>query len=176
MPDLTRLGAAPMDRPGVLRSASGATCPDVLLAGDRVYVIGRHLQGGDLLDLPPGSGVGEGETVVEIPLLVFRDAARDLMAQPDLLLAISESEGCSGRGEETVPNTSAQPAVGTVLTSADPEPPVGTLVTDDCGGTWVNSGEYLHWVRIDRGDDPESWAKIAGNYGPVTIKSWSDDD
>lgn len=86
---------------GHLRSATGQTCPDILIAGTRVLVIGERLQGGDLLGLlPPGAGVGPGETVVEIPAAVLRDAARDLMGQPDLLLAISESEGDDQRQEQ----------------------------------------------------------------------------
>lgn len=62
------------------------------------------------------------------------------------------------------------PAVGAVLTPADPEPPVGTLVRDDCGTRWGHVGDY--WVPLDTGGetwDPESWTKIAGNYGPVTV-------
>lgn len=57
------------------------------------------------------------------------------------------------------------PAVGDVLTTADPQPPVGTIVL--ClGEKWGNVGEY--WVAMDR-DGQESWNKIAGNYGPVTV-------
>lgn len=64
--------------------------------------------------------------------------------------------------------------VGAILTSADPEPPVGTMVRDDCGLTWVNDGyRPCCWVRPDLVEqdihDPETWTKIAGNYGPVTI-------
>lgn len=55
--------------------------------------------------------------------------------------------------------------VGSVLTTADPEPPVGTIVL--ClGEKWGNLGDY--WVAMDR-DGQESWNKIAGNYGPVTV-------
>lgn len=60
------------------------------------------------------------------------------------------------------------------LTSADPEPPQWTVVIDDCGVTWVRyDGIYgydgaRNWVQVDHLDgDPESWTKIAGNYGPV---------
>jgi hypothetical protein len=59
------------------------------------------------------------------------------------------------------------------LTSSDPEPPPGTVVRDDCGVTWERYGEDEgnYWLRVDGdGDsDPESWTKIAGNYGPVTV-------
>jgi hypothetical protein len=66
--------------------------------------------------------------------------------------------------------SSQHPSVGSALSSSDPEPPVGTLVTDACGARWGNVGDY--WVPLDAdGDDwdPESWTKIAGNYGPVAV-------
>lgn len=61
-----------------------------------------------------------------------------------------------------------------LLTSADPEPPEGSVVRDSCGKTWVNDGyRPCCWVRLDhleaRIHDPESWTKVAGNYGPVII-------
>lgn len=57
-------------------------------------------------------------------------------------------------------------AVGDILTTADPEPPVATIV--EClGEKWGNLGEY--WVAMDRDGGPETWNKIAGNYGPVTV-------
>ncbi|MDJ0342263.1 hypothetical protein QMK19_03555 [Streptomyces sp. H10-C2] len=55
---------------------------------------------------------------------------------------------------------------GRPLTSCDPEPPLGTMVL--ClGARWINLGDG--WVQADGEGDPESWAKIAGNYGPVTV-------
>lgn len=64
-------------------------------------------------------------------------------------------------------------APGTVLTSADPEPPVGTVVRDDCGVRWVHEGAQYRpacWSRLDVDiHDPETWAKVAGNYGPVMV-------
>ncbi|MCX4232027.1 hypothetical protein [Streptomyces ortus] len=58
----------------------------------------------------------------------------------------------------------------TVLTSADPEPPPGTRVLDDCGITWINSGYYpVAWMPYRGDGDPESWTKVAGNYGPVRV-------
>lgn len=56
--------------------------------------------------------------------------------------------------------------IGRDLTSQDPEPPIGTVVS--CmGNLWLRF--ELGWERLDGKDDPESWAKIAGNYGPVTV-------
>ena len=70
---------------------------------------------------------------------------------------------------------------GRVLRAVDPEPPVGTVVRDDCGLTWVNDGHRpCCWVRPDlvaEGvNDPETWTKIAGNYGPVTVLEWGEAD
>lgn len=66
------------------------------------------------------------------------------------------------------------PAVGQVLTSRDPEPPDGTTVRDDCGTTWIRTSDpgsgYAYWFQVDHPDwDTESWVKVAGNYGPVTV-------
>jgi hypothetical protein len=56
------------------------------------------------------------------------------------------------------------------LTAADPEPPAGTCVRDATGECWVHSDEGDYWLRVGREyGDPESWVKIAGNYGPVTV-------
>lgn len=70
-------------------------------------------------------------------------------------------------------------AHGVVLRAADPEPPAGSVVVDDCGLTWVNDGyRPTCWVRPDLTaegvHDPESWAKVAGNYGPVTVVEWGE--
>lgn len=63
------------------------------------------------------------------------------------------------------------PASGLRLSSSDPQPPTGTVVVDDCGTTWINTGDYpCPWVPYRRDGDPESWTKIAGNYGPVTVQ------
>lgn len=66
------------------------------------------------------------------------------------------------------------PMVGRVLTSNDPQPPACTVVRDDCGRVWENDGHYpVCWVKPDAEvHDPESWTKVAGNYGPVTILKW----
>jgi hypothetical protein len=62
---------------------------------------------------------------------------------------------------------------GEILTARDPEPIVMTLVRDDLGSLWRRWPEG-YWLREDGdgtgGDgDPESWVKVAGNYGPVTV-------
>jgi len=76
-----------------------------------------------------------------------------------------------GYRAEWGPRASAGP---TVLTSGDPQPPAGTLVRDDCGTEWRHDGGG-YWVREDDpGGDPESWTKIAGNYGPVTVLEYGD--
>lgn len=69
------------------------------------------------------------------------------------------------------------PMVGRRLTARDPEPPMGSVVLNDCGIVWLNDGYApCCWVRPDLVardiHDPETWRKIAGNYGPVTIKRW----
>jgi hypothetical protein len=66
-------------------------------------------------------------------------------------------------------------AAGPVLTSSDPQPPVGTLVRDDGGFRWVNSGlRPCAWESADFDSAPVSWTKVAGNYGPVTVTEWGD--
>ena len=69
------------------------------------------------------------------------------------------------------------PMVDRVLTSNDPQPPAGTTVRDDCGTVWVNDGYYpVCWIEPGAEvHDPESWRKIAGNYGPVTVLEWGDE-
>jgi len=63
--------------------------------------------------------------------------------------------------------------VGRVMTASGPQPPPGSVVRDDCGQRWVNSGCYPSaWMPLDREDDSESWTKVAGNYGPATVVSW----
>jgi hypothetical protein len=78
--------------------------------------------------------------------------------------AVLPAHGCDWRQRvrgETPP---------TVLTSADPEPPAGTFVRDHCDVIWASDGCYpTAWVRVDRRGDPETWTKVAGNYGPVTV-------
>jgi len=59
----------------------------------------------------------------------------------------------------------------TWLTSADPEPPRGTVVEGEVAGRWSRSYEDEgYWLAEGREDgDPESWNKVAGNYGPVRV-------
>jgi hypothetical protein len=59
------------------------------------------------------------------------------------------------------------------LTPADPVPPVGTIVLDDCGVRWERIyDDAVSWQMADAGDDLESWTKVAGNYGPVRVLEW----
>ena len=59
----------------------------------------------------------------------------------------------------------------------DPEPPEGTKVRDALGQSWVrDDGSYggsgwRNWVPLEVAGDPETWVKIAGNYGPVELVS-----
>lgn len=62
------------------------------------------------------------------------------------------------------------------LTSSDPEPAPGTSVVDDLGRPWsrdsdaeTNPDGAANWTRDDVDADPESWTKVAGNYGPVRV-------
>lgn len=60
-----------------------------------------------------------------------------------------------------------------VLTAADPEPAAWTIVRDDTGCQWVRQPgrEPCGWIseHDKNAADPESWAKVAGNYGPVIV-------
>lgn len=59
------------------------------------------------------------------------------------------------------------------LWSGDPEPAVGTIVMDVDGRVWrrwQESERGKDWIRSDGvDDDPESWVRVAGNYGPVVL-------
>jgi hypothetical protein len=65
--------------------------------------------------------------------------------------------------------------VGTVLTSNDPEAGHWVTVRDDCGSRWrrTDGGDHdgaANWEKTDVDYfEPESWTKVAGNYGPVTV-------
>jgi len=63
----------------------------------------------------------------------------------------------------------------TWLTAADPEPPRGTVVEGEVAGRWERTTEpdTDYWLPVDDDGtaDPESWNKIAGNYGPVRVVS-----
>lgn len=61
------------------------------------------------------------------------------------------------------------------LTANDVPPPIGSIVEDATGVQWLHVpaayGGGTYWLRRDNLDgDPESWVKIAGNYGPVELK------
>lgn len=58
------------------------------------------------------------------------------------------------------------------LTSADPEPAEGTIVETEWGQRWERSPDWEGggWLSDDA-SDPESWIKVAGNYGPVKVIS-----
>ncbi|MFJ8966057.1 DUF6221 family protein [Lentzea sp. NPDC102401] len=57
------------------------------------------------------------------------------------------------------------------MTANDPEPPPGSIVDDATGVQWLRSTGGEYWLRLDDLDgDPESWTKVAGNYGPVKLK------
>lgn len=59
-----------------------------------------------------------------------------------------------------------------VLRASDPEPPIGSKVRDDLGQEWIRADNGYgdsYWLCISRDGDPESWVKIAGNYGPVIV-------
>lgn len=70
------------------------------------------------------------------------------------------------------------PPPATWLTSSDPEPRAGTMVEAEDGIRWwrdaTHIGAACNWfpeselTNPDR-HDPESWTKVAGNYGPVRI-------
>lgn len=67
---------------------------------------------------------------------------------------------------------SAPDAYGVLtLTANDPQPPIGSVVTDATGMDWIRVGSrdgYSNWLPYDNLDaDYESWTKVAGNYGPV---------
>jgi hypothetical protein len=68
-----------------------------------------------------------------------------------------------------------------MLTSSDPEPPVGTVVRDAYGTLYRRSaptssvpGRRRDWFPVEAdgsfiNDDPETWARVAGNQGPVEV-------
>ena len=71
-----------------------------------------------------------------------------------------------------------RPRQHTWLTSASPEPPPGATVVDENGVRWYRAYDQetdgaANWCGADRGGwmdgDPETWTKIAGNYGPVRL-------
>ena len=57
------------------------------------------------------------------------------------------------------------------LTSLSPEPAVGSIVRDPMGARWIREFEAgAGWRMLAQpAGDVESWTKVAGNYGPVTL-------
>lgn len=69
--------------------------------------------------------------------------------------------------------------IGRRLTAFDPEPPPGTLVRDNCGREWSrdDEGGPAGWTEPEADHhNPQTWTKIAGNYGPVRVLEWGDDE
>jgi hypothetical protein len=66
-------------------------------------------------------------------------------------------------------------ASGQVLSSTDPEPPVGTWVRDKYGDLYecISTGRRGWSPREEDGSplngDSESWTRVAGNQGPVVV-------
>jgi hypothetical protein len=62
--------------------------------------------------------------------------------------------------------------VGALLSSNDPELPVGSVVVDCHGELWyrptLEADEDPRRCWVSR-DDAQSWTKVAGNYGPVRV-------
>ena len=64
------------------------------------------------------------------------------------------------------------------LTSADPEPPPYTTVVTEGGTRWTRAADMWpgSWLQEGHEDgDPETWTKVAGNYGPVTVEIKDED-
>jgi hypothetical protein len=58
------------------------------------------------------------------------------------------------------------------LTASDPEPPAGAVVVTAGGSRYVNDGpEYAPANWSSDAGEPETWLKVAGNYGPVRLVS-----
>lgn len=92
------------------------------------------------------------------------------VGSPGQTLYVSEAEP---RRTET-----SRPSADVWLTPADPEPPAGTIVESEDGYRWWRDldhmGSRCNWFTMAQltnpgRHDPESWTKVAGNYGPVRI-------
>lgn len=58
------------------------------------------------------------------------------------------------------------------LWSTDPEPVLGAVVETRENGAWQRRSEDRRgWYRLGEDDDPETWTRVAGNYGPVRLVS-----
>jgi hypothetical protein len=54
------------------------------------------------------------------------------------------------------------------LTSNDPEPVIGMVIADTWRTYWRRQPRG-YWLQVNGRGDPESWTKVAGNYGPVEV-------
>lgn len=95
-------------------------------------------------------------------------------ALEDVLRVLSYAVDQHGRSR---PDGPSRPPSATPLTATDPEPARGSTVCTMLGEKWFRDHESspCSWLRLDdNGDtfgDPESWVKVAGNYGPVWVIS-----
>lgn len=112
----------------------------------------------------------------------------------DVALTVADTEPCVGAGAAPRPEAPDSPykdlglsslwelradgreyidGVPVWLTANDPEPPPGTTIEMEDGQRWtryegMSPGSWL--VEGGEADsDPETWLKVAGNYGPVRI-------
>lgn len=119
--------------------------------------------------------VAVGELPAVTLTLIPADALSLVLDDPAIISVSDETRealislGWTPPGPQT---GTAVPDSACLLTLRDPEPPPGTVVRDCHGDEWRRSDEDLKlWWQTRVDGDPESWAKIAGNYGPVTVIS-----
>lgn len=73
-------------------------------------------------------------------------------------------------GSATASDGSLAPGAYLVLSSMNREPGVWSVVRDSLGRLWESDGIYpCAWTMVESDSDPESWTKVAGNYGPVEV-------
>lgn len=95
-------------------------------------------------------------------------------ARPEVLVVETPTE------LTTVNFVTAEEHEQTSLSSTDHEPPPGSIVRDVRDVLW-RRGSMETWLPIDEtgaytNDDAETWTRVAGNYGPVTVVTWGGDD
>lgn len=106
-----------------------------------------------------------------------RAAAYDIADGRRHFTILSEVLAYVGAGaQQTTPPAGKRDTMtdqGTQLNERDPEPGLGCVVATVDGVEWEHvEGTYGrdYWVRVDDpAGDPESWIKVAGNYGPVRL-------
>lgn len=107
-------------------------------------------------------------------------------------LRVSADQMRRGEGTAVRPviraRTRAEEIVGRELTWADEQPPEGSVVRDNAGGFWYNTGspmgngemqpgganwqqDHGHGYTDDRWGDPETWAHVC-QWQPVTVIEW----